>query len=202
MKLLDLARFRKDNGFTQDDLARILNITRAYISRIETGRANLSDKKIDDLVLHPEDWETSGLVPCFSRLMTLAYFLHENDSSFYYKLQKPPSLDDDLWYNIYCNDLPFYGILREETILAIRHGKSEITDGIADAIVSAFPQVNRNWLLTGEGTMLKDETRQSVDNLKESLEEKFNRIEKKIDINTQLLESIAQFLGIPDNQLS
>ena len=181
MKLVNLAAFRRDNGMTQADIAYALKVTRAYVSRVETGRANLSDKKIDFLLDFEEQWEIAGLVPCYTRLLNLAKYLQANDSSFYDKLQKPPGLDDSYWFEYYVNRYPFYGILREETIKAIRHGRSEITEETADAIIGAFPKVNRLWLLQGEGQMMVDDTRHSVDQMKESFGQELTEMNKKIE---------------------
>ena len=47
------------------------------------------------------------------------------------------------------------GLDRPQAIYDIQKGKTKnISPNMADKIVSAFPEINRTWLLTGEGEML------------------------------------------------
>ena len=49
------------------------------------------------------------------------------------------------------------GLDRPQAIYDIQKGKTKnISPNMADKIVSAFPEINRTWLLTGEGEMLKE----------------------------------------------
>ncbi len=43
--LLSLKIFRKENNYTIDDFAKLLNITKSYYSRLENGERPFSDKK-------------------------------------------------------------------------------------------------------------------------------------------------------------
>lgn len=48
------------------------------------------------------------------------------------------------------------GLDRPQAIYDIQKGKTKnISPNMADKIASAFPEINRTWLLTGEGEMLK-----------------------------------------------
>lgn len=50
------------------------------------------------------------------------------------------------------------GLLRPQAIYDIQSGKTQnISASMANKIISAFPEINRGWLLTGEGSMLKTE---------------------------------------------
>ena len=49
------------------------------------------------------------------------------------------------------------GLGRPQAIYDIQKGKTKnISQSMADKIISVFPDINRVWLLTGEGRMLKD----------------------------------------------
>ena len=69
----------------------------------------------------------------------------------------------DIIYNILThyqlNPKPFsekIGLDRPQAIYDIQNGKTKnISAKMADKIISAFPEIDRSWLLTGEGNMLK-----------------------------------------------
>ena len=49
------------------------------------------------------------------------------------------------------------GMKRGQAIYDIMSGKTRrISEKLANQIISEFPEINRTWLLTGEGEMLKD----------------------------------------------
>lgn len=48
------------------------------------------------------------------------------------------------------------GILRADNIYNIKRGDYGISHDLADRIVSIYPEIDRTWLLTGVGTMLRD----------------------------------------------
>lgn len=51
------------------------------------------------------------------------------------------------------------GLERPQAIYDIQSGKTKnISAKMADKIISVFPEVDRSWLLTGEGNMLKEST--------------------------------------------
>ena len=50
------------------------------------------------------------------------------------------------------------GLERPQAIYDIQKGKTKnISPNMSDKIISAFPEISRTWLLTGEGEMLKGE---------------------------------------------
>lgn len=168
MKLIDLAHFRKVNDLTQDDLAEILHVSRGYISQVETGVNNLSDEKIDYLLNYNESSIIDGFVPCFDRLRYLAYRLFESEREHFFKVVKGISPKTEEYpYTL----KPLLGVLPEETIAAIRHGRLSITDNVADTITQAFPRVNREWLIQGNGQMFSDNTEENLKSIKEELKE-------------------------------
>lgn len=53
------------------------------------------------------------------------------------------------------------GLLRPQAIYDIQNGKTKnISPSMADKIISVFPEIDRGWLLTGEGEMLKNTSSQ------------------------------------------
>lgn len=49
------------------------------------------------------------------------------------------------------------GLMRPQAIYDIQNGKTKnISPGMVDKIISVFPEIDRVWLLTGEGEMLKE----------------------------------------------
>lgn len=66
------------------------------------------------------------------------------------------------------------GLIRPQAIYDIQNGKTQnISVSMANKIISAFPEVNKSWLLTGEGPMLNTEPKISSSD-KESINLKNN----------------------------
>lgn len=60
--MIDLHAFRKVNKLKQEDLAKYLNTTRAFISMIETGVSKLPLEKLSLLLNNTQGWDTKMLV--------------------------------------------------------------------------------------------------------------------------------------------
>lgn len=71
------------------------------------------------------------------------------------------------------------------------NGKKPITDNLVKNLVNKFPELNREWLLTGEGVMTKiDATAQSWEEAEDKEREKeINRLKKEL---SDLREKVAQ----------
>lgn len=64
------------------------------------------------------------------------------------------------WANMSANYFAHHiGLSRGENLYQIKRGNNGISLNLAERIVTHFPQINRLWLLTGEGEMLLDEAR-------------------------------------------
>jgi hypothetical protein len=50
------------------------------------------------------------------------------------------------------------GILRAENLYNIKRGNYGISHDLADRIIATYPEIDRTWLLTGAGSMLKNST--------------------------------------------
>nr|DAI60437.1 MAG TPA: Transcriptional regulator, Transcriptional activator, TPR, HTH [Caudoviricetes sp.] len=60
--MVDLHAFRKVNKLKQEDLAKYLNTTRAFISMVETGASKLPPEKLSLLLNNTQGWDTKMLV--------------------------------------------------------------------------------------------------------------------------------------------
>lgn len=60
--MVDLHAFRKVNKLKQEDLAKYLNTTRAFISMVETGVSKLPSEKLSLLLNNTQGWDTKMLV--------------------------------------------------------------------------------------------------------------------------------------------
>ena len=61
------------------------------------------------------------------------------------------------WANMSTNYFARHiGLARGENLYQIKRGNNGISLDVADRIVSKFPQVDKLWLLTGEGQMFAD----------------------------------------------
>lgn len=60
--MTDLHAFRKANKLKQEDLAKYLNTTRAFISMVETGASKLPPEKLSLLLNNTQGWDTKMLV--------------------------------------------------------------------------------------------------------------------------------------------
>ena len=60
--MADLRAFRKANKLKQEDLAKYLNTTRAFISMVETGASKLPPEKLSLLLNNTQGWDTKMLV--------------------------------------------------------------------------------------------------------------------------------------------
>ena len=58
---MDIRKFRKDNGLTQDELGEYLGIKKSFISKIEHGNANLPKEKIERLVKNDRGWNVDEI---------------------------------------------------------------------------------------------------------------------------------------------
>lgn len=165
-KLIDITGFRKKNGLKQSDLADFLGTTRGYISVVETKKEKLSAKNIDKIL---DRWGPSGLIPCYDRLSQLCFELAMHE------IIDREHMDDDL---------PFEEELSAPVVKGIKYGRISISDEIANKIIAAYPEVNKRWLVSGEGDMFEDDT-----------EARLNTIEAKLDSVLEKLNYIISRLN-------
>lgn len=177
VKKIDVATFRRRNGVKQAELAEAIGKSRGYISVVETTYGKLTPESIDIIL---SKWgDDCGLIPYYGRLVQLVYALTEQGylESFY------PG-DVERGY------LPFSEILGDSVVKSLRYGQIALTDDIADKIVTAFPAVNKGWILTGEGNMLYDNTQVRLD----AIEKRLEGIEKKFDVIDENIRKVLLLL--------
>ena len=93
------------------------------------------------------------------------------------------------------------GYSRADSIYAIFKRNSKISNSLLNKICNRFPQVNREWLMTGYGSMFTKQenedltvtAKQVIDNLKENTESLKNEIK---DLKEQLKLIHASLVGI------
>lgn len=67
------------------------------------------------------------------------------------------------WANMSTNYFARYiGLPRGENLYQIKRGNNGISLDVAERVVAKFPQVDKLWLLTGEGTMFSDDRLRGV----------------------------------------
>ena len=59
--MYELKEFRRKNGLTQDQLGELLGMKKSYISKIENGKEELSEKKLEKLLETATEYDTSML---------------------------------------------------------------------------------------------------------------------------------------------
>ena len=156
---INVKGFRDRFGLKQSELADFLGITRGFISLIEKGTAKLSAKNVDKIL---NRFGTCGLVPAYDRILILRSI--QND-------EFPSGVD-------------FRPYISENTLENIKHGVIPITDEIADKLVTAYPQLNKRWLMTGKEEMFCD----SNELAHRKLETKLNEVLARCDTLQTILE--------------
>ena len=62
------------------------------------------------------------------------------------------------WSNMTINRFAIHiGLSRSENLYQIKNGNNGISQNLARRIEAAFPEISIGWLLTGEGTMLRED---------------------------------------------
>lgn len=59
--MVQLKNFRKENGILAKEIAEYLGISKAYVSRIESGADRLPEHQLRKLLNNPYGWDTSML---------------------------------------------------------------------------------------------------------------------------------------------
>ena len=67
-------------------------------------------------------------------------------------------IDEIMWHYRFRTTAEFarhLGLKRTENLYQIKRGNNRISFALADAICEKFPQINKGWLLCGDGEMMK-----------------------------------------------
>ena len=136
-KYLDLPAFRKSNGLKQTDIANYLGVTPGYISLVENGSSSLSRKNIDKLYESYKwaKWDTSLLVPAMNRWWEAQRYCLE-------------AYPDERETVLQLFDMP------RTTYEKVRYAETNIPKPSIDLVCNRFPELSKEWLLSGSGDML------------------------------------------------
>ena len=94
------------------------------------------------------------------------------------------------------------GLERPQAIYDILKGKTKsISFAMQDKILSAFPELNRTWLMTGEGEMLKGENQGSGDGITIPLAA-WNVIEKQTESLAARDRQLEMLMKSRDEQIN
>ena len=144
-KIIDLREFRKNNNLSQKELAEFLGITGGFISLIENGRAKLPNDKLERLLVEgkAKGWNTSELIPASSRILMLGELLQLRSGV------------KDIVYEEALG-------LSSEDLTRIITGQGTFTRTNVEQIRQKVPDINVNWLMTGEGDVFMKEIPNSL----------------------------------------
>lgn len=128
----DIKAFRTQNNLKQADLARVLGVSSSYISSVESHKGKLSQKQIQKL--YKQGFVTDALFPAYARYKIALSKLKEKDKSSSFNINN-------------------------KHIDALKYGRIEMTPQMVNAITSVLPELNGEWLLTGNGEMYVTKTK-------------------------------------------
>ena len=155
--LFDLKRFRIEKKISQKQLADKLGVGQSFISQIENGKNPIPDlllSKLKDIYAldirdYQADSSLGGCIPV-SAGERLEKIIKEH-----YKMS-PYAFSQKY------NDRG--GVKTSQVI----RGRNGLSSRLLNLIIQAYPEINRVWLLTGEGPMLKTEPKSPISD-KESI---------------------------------
>ena len=175
---INLAAFRKDNNLSQEDVAKILGTTRGLVSMVESGKAKLTEEKIDKIYQVSRDmfYDLNSFCPAWFRIQQLQNFLLKLGDYGLLESEAKKHFEDA------------EGIISEELEHAIKYGYSTINEQIANALIDKWPRLDRNWLLTGEGECDRYKSGSDIYEIREWFIELNNEIKKLRGEIARLLE--------------
>jgi len=59
--MIDLKKFREDNGIRQNFLAQYLGVSKSYLSQVENGRCDFAVQQLSKLLDNDMGWDVSAL---------------------------------------------------------------------------------------------------------------------------------------------
>lgn len=179
--LVNLTAFRQRNGILQKDLAEYLGVSRGYISLVESGRSKLSRENLDKLYDNPFHWNVDDLVPAYTRVEKALEYLNRTRNDLRAKEGLLPAFFT-------------YGYDGED--VAIKYGEMGIPELVANIWCEDAPELNRDWLLYGEGEMLIQSIPDEPTPI-EVLQEKVDKLEAAI---RELTEKLTDALQVMSNK--
>ena len=174
---LDLTAYRQKNGLLQKDIAIYLNVTRGYISMVEKGTSKLSHENIDKLIAAKETkhWDYSPLIPAFTRLELALDYLNIERNNQRKECGLPPSIFS----------------VPQDIYDMVKYGEIGIPESIADMWGSSCPELNKDWLLTGNGEMIIAESPKELSEI-ELLRAEISQLNNKIELYKDEIAGLLQ----------
>ncbi len=80
---------------------------------------------------------------------------------------------------------------------ALNGTKKYLTDGLVDKFVNAFPELNREWLITGKGSMLNEEKKLKTIEIDEETETKNKLPYYDINVTSSIISSFNDVKEVP-----
>ena len=176
-----LLEFRQENNILQKDLAVYLGVSRGYVSMIETQRSAISLDSLEKIFNNPYHWNTDMLVPHWYRISQFLTYFNETRNA----QREMEGLT------------PVYFWVDENLLQDIKYGASAIPKRVAEEIVAKAPEINMDWILTGEGDMIKKKEEPTPSPV-QVLEQKIDRLTAEIQECKALIYKIAK--AIPETQ--
>ena len=170
-----LLEFRQENNILQKDLAVYLGVSRGYVSMIETQRSAISLDSLEKIFNNPYHWNTDMLVPHWYRISQFLTYFNETRNA----QREMEGLT------------PVYFWVDENLLQDIKYGASAIPKRVAEEIVAKAPEINMDWILTGEGDMIKKKEEPTPSPV-QVLEQKIDRLTAEIQECKALLCKIAK----------
>lgn len=184
----NLKEFRTINNLTQVELAKYLGVSHLYISQIENGRVNLSEKLREKILNNDKGWDISPfdniqqdsddtLLTPNQRIAKLVQFLYDS---------KEIAGENELLIRVR---------MTKDALNKILESKRNVTDKVIDKFCLTFRNINRTWLITGEGNMISKKaynTQPDNTNTTKMINLLMNIIEQKDLIIKQQQELISQ----------
>lgn len=176
--LVNLTAFRQRNGLLQKDIAEYLGVTRSYVSMVEKGSSKFSRENLDKLYDNPYHWNVDDLVPAYTRVNKALLYLNQTRNEKRAAEGLLPSLFT-------------FGYPDEEEL--IKYGESTIPEYLVDSWCEHAPELNPEWLLTGEGEMFVQEGQEEPAPI-ELLQEKVDKLEAAIEDYKRTVEQLVESL--------
>ena len=139
---INIKKFRKDNGLGQKDLMQLFGC----------GQPNISAIEKESKALEPHQWK--ALVEKYGEDVLTPYLIRgDKVMSINQRLKK---IQED-----FCNDsteefAEKLGI-SADAVSGYISGEQAVTAGVWWSLCAKFPQLNKKWIMEGEGEMLKSE---------------------------------------------
>lgn len=175
--LINLTAFRQRNNILQKELADYLDVSRGYISMIESGRSTIAKESLDKIYENPYHWNVEDLTPAFTRWNKAVDYANGTRNELRAAAGLPPC---------------FITFLPEDLALEdqIKYGYSDIPEYIADRWCESVPELSREWLLTGQGEMLIEEDQDAPSPI-EVLQGKIEQMEAELKDIKALIEQMS-----------